>query len=158
MEIIYDLVVRFLGVPPKPNTSFTWTFKTEHGEIQSIPNLTPKKFYRMIVPHEHETKLMIINDPRHPETYYQSSFMEYSVNMAGVSPMKAIDIPVWFACDMGKCFDPEADILDPKRFDFDSVLGTDIYTSKWLLQYQIMRWFLMVFMKIKKKNIRSGEL
>lgn len=145
--VIYDLMVRFLGEPPKPDDNFTWTFKNEHGETQSISNLTPKKFYQNLIPHEHETKVVIINDPRHPETYYQTSFMESSLTMIGGEISKMInlpmdvfkkivsdnlknEVPVWFACDMGKCFDGENCTSDPKRFDYKSVLGTNVHFEK----------------------------
>jgi bleomycin hydrolase len=144
---IYDLMVRFLGEPPKPDDNFTWTFKNEHGELQSVPNLTPRKFYQTVIPHEHETKVVIINDPRHPETYFQTSFMESSLTMIGGELAKMINLPmdvfkkivcenlknespVWFACDMGKCFDCENYTSDPKRFDYKSVLGTDVHFDK----------------------------
>jgi bleomycin hydrolase len=145
--LIYDLMVRFLGEPPKPDDEFTWTFKTDNGETEMVPNLTPRKFYEQIVPHEHETKVVIINDPRHPETYYQTSFMESSLTMIGGPLAKLInlpmdvfkkivaenlknDVPVWFGCDMGKCFDYENYTSDPKRFDYPSVLGTNVHFKK----------------------------
>jgi len=146
MRIIYDLVVKFLGEPPKPTDKFNWTYKDEHGETHVVPNLTAEKFYRVIVPHE-DTNMVIINDPRHPETYYMPSFSEYSTNMLGGRPAIKInlpidefksviceslknDSPVWMACDMGKCFDPEANTSDTNRFDYSSVLGINFEHEK----------------------------
>ena len=147
MRTIYDLVVKFLGEPPKPNDKFTWTYKDEHGELHTVPNLTAEKFYRVIVPHDTDTKMVIINDPRHPETYYMPSYSEYSTNMIGGQPGIRInlpmdefkkvvceslknDSPVWMACDMGKCFDPEANTSDTNRFDYNSVLGINVEHDK----------------------------
>ena len=147
MTIIYDLVVKFLGEPPKPTDKFTWTYKDEVGETHKVPNVTAEKFYNIIVPHEDETKMVIINDPRKPETYYMPSFSEYSTNMIGGQPSAMINLPmnefkeivcaslknedpVWMACDMGKCFDIEANTSDVNRFDYNSVLGTNVEHSK----------------------------
>jgi bleomycin hydrolase len=144
---IYDLVVRFLGAPPTPNTKFTWTYKDENGTSYSIPNMTAEKFYRTVVPHEHDTKMVIINDPRHPETYYMSSWSPYSVNMQGGNPITMINLPmdefkkiiceslkneepVWFAADISRCLDRESNTSDTQRFDYKSVLGTDVEFDK----------------------------
>ena len=145
--IVYDLVVRFLGEPPKPSDNFTWTFKDEYGHTQKIHNLTPEKFYRTVVPHEHDTKMVIINDPRHPETYHMTSWVANSLNMIGGTPVHMINLPmdefkaiiceslknedtVWFGADIGKCFDSESNTSDTNRFDYKSVLGTDIEFEK----------------------------
>jgi len=146
-KTIYDLVVRFLGEPPKPTDKFTWTYKTESGETQMVSNMTAQKFYRTIIPHEHETKITIINDPRNSQTYFQKSYVEYSLNMQGGSPLTMINLPLdvfkqaiynslnnsescWFACDVGKCLDMENNTSDTKRFDYKSVLGTDVEFPK----------------------------
>ena len=55
MKVIYDLVVRFLGEPPKPNDKFNWHYRDEAGESHTIQNLTPLKFYRTIIHHEIDT-------------------------------------------------------------------------------------------------------
>ena len=146
MKTIYDLVVKFLGEPPKPDEVFTWTFKDDHGETHVMKNMTAEKFYRIMVPHE-DTKIVIINDPRHPETYYMPSFSEYSTNMIDGKPAVRInlpmdvfknvvceslknDTPVWMACDMGKCFDQEANTSDVNRFNYENILGLDVEYDK----------------------------
>ena len=94
-----------------------------------------------------DDKIAIINDPRHPETYYAPSYSEYSINMIGGTPSTYInlpmeefkkviyeslknDSPVWFASDMGKCLDMEANTSDPNRFDYNSVLGYNVDYDK----------------------------
>ena len=147
MTTIYDLVVRFLGEPPKPTDTFTWTFKDGNGDSQSVPNMTPEKFYRVVVPHENDTKIVIINDPRHEETYFSNSWGEHSVNVVGGTPLPMVNLPmdefkkviceslkndtaVWFGADIGKCFDYENNTSDTNRFDYKSVLGTDVQFDK----------------------------
>lgn len=145
MKTIYDLVVKFLGEPPKPTDKFTWTYKNAHGDMQTVPNLTPEKFFRVVV--QAPDNMVIINDPRHPETYYCPSYSEYSINMIGGNPATYInlpmdefkkvvaeslknDTPVWFASDMSQCLDPETNTSDPKRFDYSSVLGYNVVYDK----------------------------
>lgn len=146
MSTIYDVVVRFLGEPPKPTDTFDWTYKDVHEETHTIKNLTPEKFYRIIVPHD-DTKITIIHDPRHPETEYISSWVEYGLNMHGQMPTSMINLPlksfkkviaeslkndeaVWFACDIHNGFDVENKTWDTKRFDYERILGTPIEFDK----------------------------
>ena len=147
MITVYDLVTRFLGEPLKPTDKFDWTYKTESGDTEVMHNLTPEKFYKIVVPHNNENKVVIINDPRHPETYYMPSHNPYSLNIHGGLNSVMINVPmdifkkavyeslknedlVWFASDVRKCFDSEHNTFDTKRFDYKSVLGTDIEFSK----------------------------
>lgn len=147
MVTVYDLVVRFLGEPPKPTENFTWTYKDVHEETHVVPNLTPEKFFQMIVPHEIDTKVTLIHDPRHPETYYSSSWSPYSVNVEGGIPLNMINLPmeeikkvvceslkneeaVWFACDVRRCFDGATNTFDTERFDYSAVLGTEVEFDK----------------------------
>ena len=142
---IYNLMARFMGEPPKPDTKFTWKFKDSNGTIKTIPDLTPKSFYNVWIPHNHDTKITLIHDPRHE--YYRTHLIEYGNNMVGGVPanflnvpidvMKAAirtslenDDPVWFANDVGKCLDFENNTLDTKRFDYKAVLGTDTTFDK----------------------------
>jgi bleomycin hydrolase len=144
---IYDLVVKFLGEPPKPSDKFTWTYNDEHGETHTMHNLTAEKFYRVVIQHEDDNVISIINDPRHPETYFSPSYSEYSINMIGGQTITYInlpldefkkvicenlknDAPVWFACDMNKAYDAENNTSDTKRFDYNYVLGLNIEHDK----------------------------
>ena len=139
METVYDLYVRFLGEPPKPTDTFTWTFKDIHGESHEFKNLTPEKFYRVVVPHDDEM-VTIIHDPRHPETQFMTSWVEGGINIQGGLPFNMINVPldvfkrvvysslendepVWFCCDVSKSFDSECKTWDTKRFNYNSILG-----------------------------------
>lgn len=146
MRIIHNLVVKFMGEPPKPNDSFVWSYKDDQGDTHFIKDLTPEKFYRIVVPHE-STKITIIHDPRHPETQYISSWLEHGLAMQGGLPTSMINLPldtfksivceslkndepVWFASDVSKEFDYESNTFDTERFDFDGLLGVDMKYSK----------------------------
>ena len=144
MNIIYGLVVKFMGEPP---TKFDWRYKTECGQYQEIKNLTPSKFYNVVVPHDTETKMTFIHDPRHPENYYKPHHVEYGTNMVGGETAVFINIPidvmkygiseslingepVWYACDVGACLDGENGIMDINRYDYKRVLGVNTIHSK----------------------------
>ena len=146
MKTIYDLVTRFLGEPPKPTDTFTWTYKDEAGETHKIKNMTPEKFYRTLIADD-DQKIVIINDPRHPETYYMPSFVEYGLNTSDGIPKNFVNLPidvfkkavyenlkhdkpVWMGACMGKGLDMETNTSDPDRFDYESVLGTKTEFSK----------------------------
>ena len=48
MSTIYNLMVRFMSEPPRPNTEFTWTYKDVENKHQEVKNLTPKLFYQRL--------------------------------------------------------------------------------------------------------------
>ncbi len=142
-KTIFDLVVKFLGCPPKPDDKFTWTFKDKDGETERVEGLTAQRFYQQFK----SEKLIFISDPRHPETYYCPSYSENSINMVGATPPTFINVPiedmkrfihqslendspVWFACDTTACFDAERNIADTNRFSYSAILGIDIDYSK----------------------------
>ena len=146
MNTLYGVLVKFLGEPPKPTDTFDWTYKDVHGESHTIKNLTPEKFYRTIVPQD-DTKILIIHDPRHPETQFISSWVEYGLNMHGQQPTSMINLPldtfkrviteslkndeaVWFACDVQNCFDSETKTWDTERYDYERILGTPLEFDK----------------------------
>ena len=144
METVYGLMVRFMGEPPK---KFDWRYKDAQEQYHEIKDLTPEKFFQVIVPHNFETKMTFVHDPRHPEHYYKPYNIEYGLNMIGGETSVFINLPmdefkravavsqingepVWFACDVGASMDHEAGILDTNRFDYEAVLGIDTRYDK----------------------------
>ncbi len=145
METIYSVVVRLLGEPPKPTDTFDWSYKDVHGETNVIKNMTAEKFYRIIV--GNDNKITIVHDPRHPETQYMTSWVEYGLNMHGHHPTSMINLPldvfkrviaeslkndeaVWFGSDISNGFDDVNKIWDTARFDYENVLGTPLEFDK----------------------------
>ena len=143
---IYELVVKFLGEPIKPNDKFTWTYKNKDGKTISKPNMTALKMYELC-DWKDEDKFILINDPRHPETYYCPSYSEYATGMVESLPPTMINMPmtdikkfvynslkngspVWMACDMGKCLDEDANTSDLNRFGYSQVLNIDMNKTK----------------------------
>lgn len=143
-KIIYDLIVRFMGEPPK---KFDWRYKNATGQYNEMKDLTPEKFFKVIVPHNFETKMTFVHDPRHPEHYYKPYHIEYALNMIGGDNTVFINLPldvfkraiagsqmngepVWFACDVGASLDHNANIMDTERFDYEAVLGIETRYAK----------------------------
>ncbi len=146
MTKIYDLMARFMGEPPKVNEEFTWKYKDNEEKYKTLTT-TPKLFYQRHIPHEHETKITLIHDPRNPDNYYKTHLIEYGSNMVSGLPANFLNVPldvmknaikeslksdcaVWFANDVGKCLDGENNTLDTNRFDYKAVLGTDVSFDK----------------------------
>lgn len=144
MTRIYDLVVKFMGAPPQ---TFDWVYTDKSEEYVCIKNLTPRKFFQLYVPHNFETKMTFIHDPRHPEKYYCPYYVEYGTNVVGGRPCVFINLPLsvfkraiaeslilgepcWFACDVGSCLDFNTGVLSTERFNYKKVLGTDICYDK----------------------------
>ena len=144
MKTIYDLIVRFMGEPPK---RFNWQYKDIGENYHEINNLTPEKFFRIHVPHSFETKMTFIHDPRHPEHYYKPYHVEYATNMIGADTIIFINVPLdvfkraiaesqiagepcWYACDVGANLDFEDGTMSTERFDYKRVLGVDTWYSK----------------------------
>ena len=143
---IYELVVKFLGEPPKPGSNFTWTYKNKDGKMISKPNMTALKLYSLCE-WKDKDKFILISDPRHPETYYRPSYSEYATGMVESLPPTMInmpmedikrfiyaslkdDSPVWMACDMDKYLDSDANTSDLNRFAYSQVLNIDMNKSK----------------------------
>lgn len=137
LETVYDILVRCMGNPP---TKFDWRYKDRVGTYHEVKNLTPQKFYQIIVPDDLDTKITIIHDPRHPENYYKSHYLEYGYTVAGGEPFQCINMPledikdaisesiidenpVWFACDVGADMDFATSTMDTERFNYQPILG-----------------------------------
>lgn len=144
LKTVYNLLVRFMGEPPK---NFDWRYKNALHEYQEIKNLTPLKFFKVLVPHSLDTKLTFIHDPSHPENYFKTHHVEYGCSMIGGETATFINLPletfkravaeslinkdpVWFACDVGNNMDPESCIMDTNLFDYKSVLGINLVHDK----------------------------
>lgn len=141
---IYDLVVRFMGEPP---THFNWQYKDSGENYHEIKDLTPEKFFRVHVPHDFETKMTFIHDPRYPEKYFCPYHVEYATNMVGSESTVFINLPLdvfkagiaeslragepcWFACDVATDLDSDDGVMATERFDYQKVLGVNTRHAK----------------------------
>jgi len=133
-----------MGEPPK---KFDWQYHDAHDNYHEIKDLTPEKFFRVYVPHQLDTKMTFIHDPRTSDNYYKPYYIEYATNVIGADPTVFINLPLnvfkraiaesqiagepcWFGCDVNASLDAETSVMDTKRFNYRRVLGVDTRYSK----------------------------
>lgn len=156
MPDIFQLVATCLGRPPMPTESFTWQYNEssdnfesvrQKGQYHCLPGLTPLSFYETLVApyYNIENKVFISDDPRMPTG--QTYAVEYGDCMVGGMPDVTLNVgieemrravatsvmekqPVWFACDVGKDFDPYSSILSTNAFKAEEYFGQKLKLEK----------------------------
>jgi bleomycin hydrolase len=155
---IYQLLATFMGEPPKPTDEFNWEYNEagenvesvrHKGEYRIMKNLTPMSYYdELIKPHYNVSQMILLrNDPRKTSKYryvYTSEMMDHMVggqpSLAFNLPMKELKAltaktiiaghPVWFACEVQRCFNPYYGLLAVEGYDYDSMLGVSVTQTK----------------------------
>lgn len=144
MAEIYRLLVQFMGRPP---TTFTWHYTDVAGQVHSIKNVTPLKFYKIHVPFEINNYILLAHDPRSEHKAYETYVTDYATGMINgtlctytkfpIERMKYYvaesikhNEPVWFSCEMGADLLAYKNIMDPKMFDSEKLLQTSFNLSK----------------------------
>ncbi|MEG1615764.1 MAG: C1 family peptidase [Bacteroidales bacterium] len=140
---VYKLLTSTLGEPP---VEFTWRYKDKSGTIHSL-HTSPQEFYKENTPANYspEEYIMIMNDPTRP--YYQVyDIANYRNTVEGMN-WRYLNLPneeikksavasiknneaMYASCDVGKQFNRESGILDPKMYDYESLLGIDLEMDK----------------------------
>ena len=129
LENIYNILVKFLGEPPK---KFDWTFVINE-EPNSITNLTPLDFLEMVIPDTDmkEDFVVLTNIPTSDMKMYQKYNVNLTSNVEGGFLFSFFNVPinemtkyvsesitnglaVWFAGDVTKCYNPNHACLDDK--------------------------------------------
>lgn len=156
MPDIYALVTTCLGQPPLADQCFTWQYNEtgnnpesvrQKGTYRRIDNLTPVSFYQeYVTPHyDISNKVFISNDPL--LNYGRTHMVEHGGCMVGGLPDMPLNVdieemrvavaksifdhqPVWFACDVGKDFDPYISLLSARAFKTGSFFGQDLSLDK----------------------------
>lgn len=142
LEEIYRICSIALGTPPE---QFTWEFYDSEKNYKKIGPIRPVDFYREhIKPLSDLTDMVcLVNDPRPDNAYGKLYTVEYLNNMsAGRTVLyinQSIDVlkqlalaairsgePVWFGCDVGKCFSRKPGILDLNIVNTELVFGTNL--------------------------------
>lgn len=147
LSIIIKIMVRMIGKPIFPNTSFDWTYYDRMNEKKIIKNITPLSFYIDHCDINFDNFVQIINDPRSDHPFYKTYTKEDTFNTHGMTKIKDTDIklmlnlpnddiiklikkqidrgiPVWFTCDIGKYVHHENNIMSTKIFDFGTPFDT----------------------------------
>jgi bleomycin hydrolase len=145
MKQIYHSLIKFLGKPPE---TFDWYYETNTGESNCIPDLTPASFSDLILKHiDLDDFVVLSNIPHKDRPYYQTYEIPESNNVQGGDHLKMMNvpieemkkaaalsilakIPVWFAGDVSRGFNPYKSALDENLFDYDEMFGPNHETSK----------------------------
>lgn len=144
MDRVYRMLVSFLGEPPRPDTKFSWTFKSKN-KVVTWDNLTPKSLLTKIN-FNPDDYVSIIHDPREENPYHKKYNVKYlgNVNTNGVGwinlPIERLkeltqesikdNNPVWFGCDVGTEWDRNSGIHHVGIMDFNNVVGLNVSLTK----------------------------
>ncbi|MDU1892719.1 MAG: C1 family peptidase [Dysgonomonas sp.] len=144
LKDVYRILALCLGEPP---TQFTWRYKTKTGAIKELRNYTPKQFYKEITPEDYspDNYIMVMNDPTR-EYYKLYEIQNYKNTIEGINwiylnlpneDMKKAALAsiknneaMYASCDVGKQSNRESGILDPKMYDYESLLGVSFKMDK----------------------------
>lgn len=132
LKSIYNTLIKFLGEPPK---TFRWDFTTDEGVSESIDNLTPFSFKTLVLSDISLKDFVVLsNIPEKKNTYYKKYCINKSTNVLEGQECEIINLPinelkkftkksllsglpVWFAGDIRKDFNPILSSLDDKLND-----------------------------------------
>lgn len=143
LKDIYRMLALCLGEPP---VDFAWRYKDKSGKIVE-KTYTPKQFYDEVTPGDYspESYIMIMNDPTR-EYYKVYEIANYKSTIEGVNwiylnlPNEDIkkaalasikgDEAMYASCDVGKQHNRATGIMDPKMYDYQSLLGVSFDMDK----------------------------
>jgi len=143
LKDVYRILALTLGEPP---VNFTWRYKDNKGEVQTITS-TPLEFYKNIIPENFDPQnhIMIMNDPTRP--YYNVyNIANYRNTYEGLNwvylnlPLKEIkeaalaslkdNKPMYTSSDVGKQFNRKNGTLDMNNFDYEALFGVKFNMDK----------------------------
>ncbi len=144
IQQIYDIMVKFLGMPPE---KFDWSYlTTDYFERQTVTDLTPITFKSMALGGiDLNDFVTLTNFPDH--TYNKLYELKYSSNITGGNECRMLNVPiqelkkysvkaitsglpVWVGADVMKGFHPYEDTLNEKLIDYDLVFGKSYHMDK----------------------------
>lgn len=184
MPLMFKLITRFMGEPP---VKFDWKFREhtadpeEMGATNTQFDFTAKDFYQKLIEPRYniDSHVVLIHDPRKQSEYYKTYTVKHFGSMVGgkrnvmfnvpLDVMKKAasesiqeETPIWFSCDVDKCFNVERDLLDTKAYDFEKSLGTSFKLNKG--ERMDMRLsgathaMLLVGVDIKEDNVKEDNV
>lgn len=141
---IYNILVKFLGEPPK---KFRWAFTNDDDDSTIISGLSPTQFTQMVLPNTNMEDFVVLThlpgklserkmyEVRYTNNIYEGknfTFLNLPINELAKYTKKSIlsGIPVWFAADVCKDFNPYHSTLDDRLVDEDTVFGRNYTFSK----------------------------
>lgn len=137
MKQIYNILVKFLGEPPK---KFRWSYTNDEDVSNIISELTPKQFMQMVIPNVDLDDFVVLThlpgklsekklyEIKYTNNVYEGKnfkFLNLPINELKKYASKSIlsGMPVWFAADVCKDFNPYHSTLDDRLVDENIVFG-----------------------------------
>ena len=129
LKNIYNVLVKFLGEPPK---NFNWEFINDSEESTIIENLNPMSFKELVLSDiDVSDFVVLVNIPSSKYPYYKNYEIDNTNNVIEKECCKLINlpinelkkytqksilkgIPVWFGADVNKHFNPLYSSLNEK--------------------------------------------
>ncbi|MBN2138905.1 MAG: C1 family peptidase [Sedimentisphaerales bacterium] len=139
---VYKMLVMNLGEPP---AEFEWRFEDANSVVSDTNIYTPEDFFRQCVGIDMREYVDIFNDPskeygkhysidltRNIRDGDDNHFVNVEIEVLKEIASKSVldDVPVWFACDVGKDQSRDHGIMAMEMFDYDSIYGIDMSMSK----------------------------
>lgn len=141
---IYNTLVKFLGEPPK---EFRWAFTNDEDKSTIIDRLEPKQFMNMVIPSTDMNDFVVLThipgklkektfyEIKYTNNVYEGenfSFLNLSIKELAKYAKQSIvsGMPVWFAADVCKDFNPYHSTLDDKLSDENTIFGNNYSFSK----------------------------
>lgn len=141
---VYNSLVKFLGEPPK---KFRWCYTTEENYSNIITDLDPKTFMNMLLPSISMKDFVVLAhlpgqlierkmyEVKYTNNIYEGdnfTFLNLPINELSKYAKKSIlaGIPVWFAGDVSKDFNPFHSALDEKLSNENPVFGENYMFKK----------------------------
>jgi len=126
MKQVYKILVKFLGDPPK---KFRWSYINEDDDSNIITGLSPHKFKNMCIPGINLTDFVVLThlpgklkekqlyEVKYTSNVYEGEnfrFLNTNIHELAKYAKKSIlsGLPVWFAADVCKDFNPFHSALD----------------------------------------------
>ncbi len=144
MEVVYRLLCICMGKPPK---KFDLAWQDKDKQFHRECGLTPQSFFEKYIGWDLEDYVGLINAPTADKPYGKSYTVKYLGNVKEGKGVRYLNLeigelkraaiaqlqdgkPVWFGCDVGKCFDRSTGLMDLENFQLQKLLGTEFTMTK----------------------------
>lgn len=131
LSYAYNIFAKAIG---KPVRNFDFKYYDKDDNYHIIKNMTPKKFFDKYIGDFFDTKIKLLNDPRHP--YGRVLIDKVAKNATDLKDLEGVNVSMdtmsaiaqksienqetmWFACDVDINEDRESGVLDEKIFNLD---------------------------------------
>jgi len=144
LQTVYNMLCICLGCPPQ---TFDLELRSKDGNFIRDCGLTPQSFYEKYIGIDLDDYVSVINAPTGNKPLHRSFTVRYLGNVEGSKAIRYVNLPseslkraaiaqlkdgapVWFGCDVGKCYVRDEGILDLNVFEPDLLFDTDFPMTK----------------------------